>query len=165
MKHIVFALATMSVLVLPSHGSEETLSAQELAHHIGVSSWVSKMRLQGADFVLQVLHVVNGKVVGNLIGSPAFSTNREFTRVAILAGQTPTGTQLSIQVPSAPAVKRQMTHHLPLEATVPLPPTIAEGDYVLGGDLRVEAINQERPVPTIEDVREGILLRVTRRPQ
>ncbi|HWL51684.1 MAG TPA: hypothetical protein VNQ90_04570 [Chthoniobacteraceae bacterium] len=163
MKPILLALVLISALAFPLRGSDDPLSAQELAHHLGATSWISKMKLQGNDWVLQILHVVNGKAVNHVLGSPAFATDREFTRVVILASQTSAGTQLSIEIPGAPAARRRIAD-LPLKVTIPLPPTLSEGDYVLGGEIPLEAISKDQPAANVKDLQNGLVLRVTKRP-
>jgi len=163
MKPLLLTLAIMSALALRAHADDANLSAQELAYHIGISSWVSEVRLQGSGMVLQICHVVDGKVVATLLENSALPLlDREQSRVAILASQTPKGTQLSIQIPDGLAVKYQ-TGHIPLEMTVRLPATISEGDYVLGGDIRdIDLKTIRKRERSIEDLKNGIVLRVTR---
>jgi len=162
MKYIVLTLLLSISIVSPCRSADDPLTAPELAHHLGISSWVSKFRLQGSDFEVQILHVKNGKVVGTLVGSSAISTDREFTRIAIEASQSPSGTKLSIQTASGPWSMRQHTATIPLDMIVPLPQSLAVGDYVLGGDIPADKFGQGKPPVKIEDIKDGILLRVTK---
>jgi len=158
----LLALTATSTLVVPSYGSGDSLWAQELAYHMGVSSWVSQVKPQGSGLNLELCRVVDGKVVETLLGNFAVPfPDREDTRVAILASQTPEGTQLSLQVLDGLAVKHQ-AGFIVLETTVRLPPTLSEGDYVLGGDIDVEAISKDKR--DISALKNGILLRVSQRP-
>ncbi len=162
MKRIIFVLFLSLAWTLPLQSSDDTLTAEELAQHLEVSSWVSKMHLQEDTLILQVFHVVNGKVAETpLLGTAAYPTDREFTKVAILASQRQGKTHLSIKPAAGPAVSAEATT-IPLPATIPLPTVITVGDYILGGDLPLDGVTQINPAK-IRDVKDGLLLRVTKK--
>ena len=146
-----------------SHAGDDTLTAAELAHHLGIKSWVSKAHLQGADFDLQVIHVRNGKAIGSILGGIAATTDREFTRVAIQASQTVKGTKLSIETQSGPWAIYDYDASIPLGTIVPLPTVLEPGDYVLGGDIPTKRLGSGQSPLQIKDINNGLLLRVTKR--
>lgn len=162
MKRILLILAAMSSLVSSSRGEDDSLLAQELAFHMGVSSWVSKVKSEGRDLTLQIFRVVDGKEGDPILGCALFPLlDREYCRIAILASQAPRGTRFSIQVMDGLATKYD-ADYIPLEVITRLPPTISEGDYILGWDIASEAIRDgER---NIGSLKTGILLRVARAP-
>ena len=163
MKRPILIIALLCSTTFLTHGDDDTLTAVELAHHLGIKSWVSKMHLQGADYDLQVIHVRNGKVVGSVLSGTAAATDREFTRVAIQASQTQNGTKLSIETQSGPWAIREHDASISLETIVPLPTVLEPGDYVLGGDIPYERIGSGQAPLRIEDIKDGLLLRVTKR--
>ena len=62
MKRLVYLVLLSFAWTLPLHGNDDAMTAEELAQHLEVSSWVSKMHLQEQTLILQVFRVVNGKV-------------------------------------------------------------------------------------------------------
>jgi hypothetical protein len=164
MKQLPIIVALLCIFTFRSHAGDDPLTAGELAHHLGIKSWVSKAHLQGADYDLEVIHVQNGKAVRSVLRAAVFATDREFTRIAILASQTAKGTKLSIQ----PEVGAKMTVDgeatIPFRSIPPLPRIIAPGDYVLGGDIPEGRLGPNQPPLRIEDIKDGLLLRVTERP-
>lgn len=165
MKQLLIIVALLCTFTFRSHAGDDPLTAGELAHHLGIKSWVSKAHLQGADYNLEVVHVQNGKVVRSVTSAAVFATDREFTRVAILASQSPKGMKLSIQ-PEAGAKMTTATEGeatISLRVTLPLPRIIAPGEYVLGGDIPDERLGPNQPPLRIEDIKDGLLLRVTKR--
>lgn len=143
--------------------SDDTLTAAELAHHLGIESWVSKARLQGADYDLEVLHVQNGKAVRSVLSASVFATDRELTRISIQASQSPDGMKLTIQSEAGARVTKRGEASIPLVAVAPLPTIIAPGDYVLGGEIPEARLGPDQPPLRIEDIKDGLLLRVTKR--
>jgi len=165
MKRLLFIMVFI-VAVPPLH-SAEPLTAEELAYHLGIRSWVSHIRLNGVQYKIELLHVVNGKIVNTLLTTGASPTNRKLTRVAILATPSQNGTQLSIRVTSgaggsgAGVAGRAET--IPIGITIPLPTELATGDYVLGGDIPEKVLGEEEPPKAaMTDLKNGLLLRVMR---
>jgi hypothetical protein len=163
MKQLLIIVALLCTFTFRSHAGDDPLTAGELARHLGIKSWVSKAHLQGADYNLEVIHVRDGKVVRSVTSAAVFATDREFTRFAILASQAAKGTKLSIQ----PEVGAKMTTEgeatISLRVILPLPRIIALGDYVLGGDVPDERLGPNQPPLLIEEIKDGLLLRVTKR--
>jgi hypothetical protein len=140
---IVLLLATFAC---GSGASDDMLAASELAHHLGIKFWVSKVRLQGADYDLEVIHVQNGKEVRSVLSGSVFATDREFTRIAIHASQTPHGMRFSMQTETGPKVASEGKAPIPLGAILPLPAAFAQGDYILRGDIPPRTARRDQPI-------------------
>ncbi|MEI6073022.1 MAG: hypothetical protein WCS31_14610 [Verrucomicrobiae bacterium] len=155
---ILFCMLPVAV-----RSDEPAVTAQELAHHLGIATWTSSFRLPGFDLGIQILHIKNGKVADAILGDGAFPTDREFTRVAIEASHTSGGTRFSLQTGGGPSLSVLCKASIPLDTIVPLPSNLAAGDYVLGGDIPDERLKQDlNQLPlTIKEIKEGVLLRVT----
>jgi hypothetical protein len=163
MKYLVVSFALLSILPIVSHSSEDSLTAVELAHHLGVASWVSSLRLQGTDVELKVLHVKNGRVVGAILVGSAVSTDRERTRVAIEASRTALGTKFSLETPGGPWLGVENAASIPLETILPLPALLMPGDYILGGDIDPDRVGEGKTPVEIDDIKDGMLLRISKK--
>lgn len=160
-----FLIIPILICMLPAaaRSDEQAVTAQELAHHLGIATWTSSFRLPGFDLGIQILHVKNGKVADSILGDGAFPTIRESTRVAIEASHTSGGTRFSLQTGGGPWLSELCKATIPLDTIVPLPSKLAAGDYVMGGDIPCERLKQDlNKFPlTIKEIKEGVLLRVT----
>ena len=164
MTQLFIIAALLCTLTFRLHAVDDPpLTAGELAHHLGIKSWTSKAHLQGADYNLEVIHVKNGKAVRNILSGSVFATDREFTRIAILASQTPKGTKLSIYPETGAKMTVEGAATISLQAIPPLPRIIAPGEYVLGGDILEGRLAADQSPLRIEDIKDGLLLRVTKR--
>ena len=161
MKLILLALIALSAASPAADTWEELVAPDELAHHLGISIWASKLRLQEADFTLEVFHIRNGEIVKSVLGGNAYPTDREFTRVAIQTNRTPTGMKLSMQVAATAKVTQEYGSSVPLTIVARLPKLLTAGDYVLGGDINTENAGQGFTAFKISDIKDGFLLRVT----
>ena len=163
MKALIIFPILLCLLPVSARSDEQAVTAQELAHHLGIASWTSSFRLPGYDLGIQILRVKNGKVADSILGDGAFPTDREVTRVAIEASHTSGGTKLSLQTGGGPWLSELFKASIPLDTIVPLPSNLSAGDYVLGGDIPSERLKQDlSKIPlTIKDIKDGILLRIT----
>ena len=144
-------------------GAEEPLTATELARHLHVFAWITKINLQGHPFTVEVVHVVDGKIKSTLLANGAFPTDRPFERIVVLANQTAQGTKVSIQPGASGAIAMGLTEPsetIPLAHTLGLPETASEGDYLLGeGEVWMNPSPREKHVQ-IKEIKEGLVLRL-----
>ena len=163
MKIFLIALLALGVASPAADVWEELIAPDELAHHLGISIWASKLRLQDSDCELEIFHVKNGKIVKSVLGGLASATDREFTRVAIQTSRTPTGIKVSMQVAAAAKVAGEYPSAVPLTFVARLPKLLTAGDFVLGGDLDSKNAGQGISINPfkITDINDGFLLRVT----
>lgn len=167
MKLAILSLALLLSLQSLTPAAEDTLNATELAYHLGIRSWVSKAQLQGADYDLQVIRIKDGKEGSVIVAGTMHATDREFTRLAIVASLTSNVLTVSLQPEAGAKYSTDGLALLPLRVSVPLPSVIVPGDYVLGGDIPSDRLksDDEKPIQLrIHDVNEGLLLRVTKKP-
>lgn len=137
------------------------LNAKELAYHLGINSWVSQFRLTDHVLTVELCMIRDGRIGEVILSSKAFPTDRELTRLAIIAGPMATSMPLSLQIEAAPSPRKQM-RKINLDYRLPLPSVIAEGDFVLGGSpydsTRFEKLDVKEVGP--QHLKEGLLLRV-----
>lgn len=161
MKTLVWTLVGALGFVLFVHAGDEGLTAEELARHLHVSYWVTKVDLHGKVWNIEVVHVKDGQVQSGLLFNEAHPTDREFERIVVLADQTPLGTKISIQPGSSAKVsgsRTQATETVFLSNTVGIADKVTEGDYFLGGSSADFAL-QSGPIK-IQEVKDGLVLRL-----
>ena len=159
-----FAL-TLGAVTLAQAADDGPLKATELAMHLHIFSWVTKVDLQGSRWKIEVVHVKDGKIQSTLLFNDAFPTDRPFERIVILADQTPNGTKVSIQPGASAKVvmgRDQPSETVPLTTVLGLEDQIGEGDYFLGGDGGKE-VNQVSGPLDLADVKDGLVLRLHKR--
>lgn len=166
-KTLFICLMSLTIL-LPAYGNDEGTSdydpsAKELAHHLGVSSWVTKIKLEGSIHILEIFYVKSGELGKSALSCPLDPTDREYTRFAIhYSSETLKDPYLSIKTPSIGI--RGGNEITDLVGICRLPTPILPGDYVLGGDLENGAFAKGIGKQTIKDIKSGLLLRIIKKP-
>ena len=160
MKTLFLLLVLLNGAISQCYSGDDSLTATELARHLHVFAWITKIDLHEHEFEIVVVHVKGGKVQNTLLKNSAFPTDRPYERIAILGHQTPAGTKISIQPGASGAVAMSLEASndlVPLTLCIGLPETVSEGDYLLGGDSFVESGKPSAPIK-IQDVQDGLVL-------
>ena len=158
----LLALVLGTVATARAADDDGPLKAEELARHLHVYSWVTKIDLGGQRLKIEVVHVKDGKVQGTLLFNDAVPTNRAFERIVILADQTPNGTKVSIQPGASAKVvmgRNQPSETVPLTAVRGIAEQVTVGDYFLGGDGSKDMDRPSGPLD-IAEVKDGLVLRL-----
>ena len=185
MKTAILLLSLFIRCAAQSLGSEQDLLSYELEEHLGgpvnrftwtmkdgltvdqiarsyrVGSWISKIPSQDSEFRLEVLQVVSGKVGDTLLEASVPRSMVAFTRAAVLTGGFALK-RISLHAGNGPWHHRTPQSPISPDVLIRLPPVISEGDYILGCDFDA-AIYLPDKRPRMEDVKNGLVLRVTRR--
>jgi hypothetical protein len=144
--------------------ADQPLTADELAFHLGVHAWETTVALPPGSFQVSVIHLVDGKPAeAFLAGFQQRNDDPSGTHLIVIAGPSPTGTKVTIQLGSAGAAMnpKEQTADVYCPSIERIPKQIGVGKYLLGGEYRA---GEKTTVITgkVEDIRNGLLLEVTR---
>ena len=156
----IIAVATLLALPIAKAATLE-INAPELAYHLGCYTWVSQFQLKGDDLQVEICSLKNGEISKPILFIPAFATDRDFTRIAIIVGPTEAKTRLSLQIDASP--KTRATIPSPdIQTIIPLPAILQKGDYFLGGvcdENHLKSVRDSRDLK-LSDCKTGLVLRV-----
>ena len=160
MKYLLTSLIIGLCCPTVLRSQDTNLSAYDLARGLGISTWVSNLKLSGKDVLIEILKVRDGNIQNVVAALPVYSTDREFTHVVITAREDGRKMYLSATA-EASVLARTTTDKISFGCTMVLPPIVGFGDYVLGGSLKESAGYQAFDDLSTADLSEGLVLRVS----
>jgi len=158
MKSLVASALLILLLASPAMAQERAVTAEELAFHLGIQSWASRIRLAGNHATLTLHRVRQGRVAGQVGHANLFPTNREAARFSILASRSGARMQITIMSESGPSHRFLLSPPVASEKAFALPSPVQPGDYLLAGVLADPTAGS-----AIENIKEGLLLRISLR--
>jgi hypothetical protein len=164
MKLLLYLLAVTILSLGDGLAADQPLTADELAFHLGVHAWETTVARPPGSFQITVMHLIDGKPADSLLVGFQGKDDAQGTRLVVIAGPSPTGTKVTIQLGSAGAAMnpKEQTADIFCQSVERLPKQIDVGTYLLGGEYQAgEKVTNI--TGKIDDVKNGLLLEVTAR--
>lgn len=159
---LILLLITAAILNAATlRAADQSLAADDLAYHLGIRAWETTVTLPPGSFQVQVLHIVEGKIGGELVTGFGLKNDVEGQRLVVIAGPSPTGTKATLQIGSSGAAMnpKEQTSEIYFQSKEPLPKEIGAGKYLLGGEYR-KGEKVTNITGKVGDVKNGVLLEV-----
>lgn len=145
--------------------SAAEITAEDLAAHLRVKAWATRVDLPPGTFSAAVMHVVDGRVINAVTEFRGTLGEPTGQHLAILLNEHPSGIQVTVKIGASYGGNRDSEQRpvILIDTRIGLPSNVREGDYVLGGEYvrrtepRVDARN-------LADVKNGLVLRIEKEP-
>ena len=157
---LFFAIALSWELSLAA----ESPTVSDLARHLQIRSWSTKVDVPAGTFGAAVLQVRDGKVINTAVGGikgPCDDSDGQ--RLVIFADTLAKGTTVTLILGASSITNRDaaIKPQIDLTGAIGLPSSVTVGTYVLGGQFRTEGgsiVASRDP----EDLVSGLVLRIYR---
>jgi hypothetical protein len=79
----------------------DPINVDDLAAHLGIVGWSTKVDLPAGRFLVAVMHLVDGKIKDTALGGVSgLATDADGQRLAVIANEDPLGMKITIQIGS-----------------------------------------------------------------
>lgn len=157
MKPLLLAIF-LGVLSAGTHAAEP-LTAAELATHLGVFHWKSKLDLPPGSFAASIAEISDGKVVDtHVISLIEMTEAQEGQKVLVMASNDERESIITLAVGDS-LTQLKCFRRKPFRGSYSLPDKITTGEFILGGDY-ITRNGQIVPTGKIADMKTGLLLRI-----